>query len=114
MYVSECPNHHSRQEHFLSYLNGMQLMWRIDEKYPEAVADSPQLAMLLLYTDRALAQPHAAVPTVPKVRRRPGSSLHTVAGDRGPRSVVRQPHPMHWRTSWTPGGRHRNDYHHAG
>ena len=50
MYVSECPNHHSRQEHFLSYLNGMQLMWRIDAKYPEAAAYSPQLAMLILYT----------------------------------------------------------------
>jgi len=49
MYVPECPNHHSRQEHFLGYLNGMQLVWRIDAKYPEAVA-SPQLAMLILYT----------------------------------------------------------------
>ena len=49
MYVSECPNHPSRQEFFLAYLNGMQLMWRIDEKFPEAVTSSPQLAMLLLY-----------------------------------------------------------------
>ena len=48
-YVSECPNHQSRQEHYLSYLNGLQLMWRIDEKHPEAVGDSPRLAMLLLY-----------------------------------------------------------------
>jgi hypothetical protein len=27
----------------------MQLMWRIDAKYPEAVTSSPLLAMLLLY-----------------------------------------------------------------
>jgi hypothetical protein len=49
LYVSECPNHSSRQEYFLAYLNGMQLMWRIDQKFPEAAASSPQLAMMLLY-----------------------------------------------------------------
>ena len=32
-YVSECPNHQSRQEHYLNLR--LQLMWRIDEKHPE-------------------------------------------------------------------------------
>ena len=50
MMVTDCPNHPRRQEYFLAYLNAMQLMSRIDAKHPAATADSPQLAMLILYT----------------------------------------------------------------
>lgn len=48
VFVSECPDHPTRREYFLAYLTGLQLIWRIREKFPEA-ANSPHLAMLLLY-----------------------------------------------------------------
>ena len=49
IYISECPDHPSAREYFLAYMTGLQLIWRIEEKFPEAITYSPQLAMLLLY-----------------------------------------------------------------
>jgi hypothetical protein len=48
--MTTCPDHPNHREIFLAHEVGFGLMARIDDRFPDAVGDSPLLALLVLYT----------------------------------------------------------------